>query len=797
MSSVIVLLIFVIVALVLAVFFWFWRQAPIDQVPPHLDDKQLHRIEVQDRLRQTNYQVLTAIGLGATFLITLFQFAVSTQHWSAEFDSRLKQERLTQFVEAVKQISQGDGLDKTRPSSWTANLAGIRVLASLGAQQPEEYHAQAEAILSAYVKERTLHEVITPNSECSNDFRLLATANQPLRAAAERGRKDREEANPGVQAAMTALGESKFASFRRPLRGFCGTDRQKPALRLEHLFLDDLDLSNLDLSCSRLTNSHFRRVSLQNTDLSNADLRGIRLADFEVPGSPAMAGEPTYKPYETITVPPLDEQASGLKQQLKKLFKSMARTSSDGQKDMRKNREARTKSNDSKDEKSIDDNQSRITPDQKPNDILVKEWKLYRCWVSDLRFANLTSANLEGSSLGGVDFRKANLTGVNFCRADVSRANFRDAFGLDLKSLRDACAGGSGTGFDYAAQPIGLPSNFPTLHRCDNNYRCVNEKNPTRVFDGSSQKGADFNTANLSGVSFCGTDVSGAKFKNAVGLDLESLKEACVGTPGDKNAVQPEGLPGNFPKLPPCSQEPYVCKHQVVERELSPPSIEPIRLSHNIALALLLAVAWITFWLVGWYAKRHLEVTIGQQTVEFPSRFPERNLYTAAQLGNFVREHPSKSRFYAFPVLFPLDLIVMVLLGASMAIAGYYWFDRSLPIEWMSYAWVALIFPVLYVIADLVEDLILARILTCASNPASEGPVRLLKKATSAKFAFIFATIFQTIAALVFYGIVTSCNWPYFEKACVGRHLPDPRIVIGWPTDWSFLEKTISRDLTK
>ena len=126
MSSVFVLLVFVAVIIVFAAFFWFWRRSPIDQVPPHLDDKQLRRLEVQDRLRQTNYQVLTAIGLGATFLITLFQFAVSTQHWSAEFDSRLRQERLTQFVEAVKQISQADGSDKTKgPSSWTANLAGI------------------------------------------------------------------------------------------------------------------------------------------------------------------------------------------------------------------------------------------------------------------------------------------------------------------------------------------------------------------------------------------------------------------------------------------------------------------------------------------------------------------------------------------------------------------------------------------------------------------------------------------------------------------------------------------------
>ena len=799
MSSVFVLLVFVAVIIVFAAFFWFWRRSPIDQVPPHLDDKQLRRLEVQDRLRQTNYQVLTAIGLGATFLITLFQFAVSTQHWSAEFDSRLRQERLTQFVEAVKQISQADGSDKTKgSSSWTANLAGIRVLAGLGAQQPEEYHAQAEAILSTYVKERTLHEFITPTSECSNDF-SLTKPNQALRRAAKRGRSavrkgDREEADPGVQAAMTALGESKFASYRRPSDGLCGSDRLKPALRLEHLFLDDLDLNNLDLSCSRLTNSHFRRVSLQNTDLSHADLRGVRLADFEVPGSPARAGETSYKPYYTVAIPPLSQKRSGMEQWLEKMFKPPAAAS---QKDTTKAAETATRSADSKDEKRVVADRSKIAPDQKANDVLVKEWKVYRCWVSDLRFANLTSANLEGSTLGGGDFRKANLTGVNFCRADVSRANFQDAIGLDLKSLRDACAGGSGTGFDYAAQPVGLPSNFPTLHRCDNNYQCANEKKPTHVFEDSSQKKADFNRANLTGVSFCRTDVSDAKFKNAVGLDLESLKDACVG--GDDDAAQPAGLPSDFPKLPRCSAR-YECKHDIekaTEKESLRPSIEPIRLGDNLVLACFLVFAWMTFWLVGRYAKTHLEVPIGRQRVGFASRFPERGAYTAGQLGDFVRRHPHRSRFYILPVLFPLDVMVMILLGASMAAASYYWILRSLPVGSSSWAWATLVFPALYVIADLIEDVILAWILsrsrTAAGGLTFQEDVKRLKKATRAKMFFIFLTMGQTLLALLIYVIVTSCNWN-FTKACVGRTSPDIRIVLGLPTDWSFIDKTIGVD---
>ena len=51
----------------------------------------------------------------------------------------------------------------------------------------------------------------------------------------------------------------------------------------------------------------------------------------------------------------------------------------------------------------------------------------------------------------------------------------------------------------------------------------------------------------------------------------------------------------------------------------------------------------------------------------------------------------------------------------------------------------------------------------------------------------------QTLLALLIYVIVTSCNWN-FTKACVGRTSPDIRIVLGLPTDWSFIDKTIGVD---
>src|SRR6202040_1344236 len=110
---------------------WFWWVVPRHQVPPHFTETDFRRLEVQDRIRQTNYQVLTALGLGATFLTTLFQFVVSSQHWSSEFESKTAQERTAQYVEAVKQIDQGaaPSLGKADPvatrDNSAASVAGI------------------------------------------------------------------------------------------------------------------------------------------------------------------------------------------------------------------------------------------------------------------------------------------------------------------------------------------------------------------------------------------------------------------------------------------------------------------------------------------------------------------------------------------------------------------------------------------------------------------------------------------------------------------------------------------------
>jgi uncharacterized protein YjbI with pentapeptide repeats len=238
-----------LVLIVLAGFFWFWSVGPRDQVPPHLNEQELRRLEVQDRIRQTNYQVLTALGLGATFLTTLFQFVISSQHWTTEFENKANQERTAQFIEAVHQLDQVS----SRPGGGAAtSVAGIRTLYLLGIQRPFEYHGQAHDLLSAYIRSKTHKETQEDSQVCLN-----------------------EEALPDVQVAMSSLGHNKFSRLRMhdEGKGCSGA----PQLELPRVTLDSLDLRGVDLSCASMSRSKFRRVNFKGANLASADLSGARL----------------------------------------------------------------------------------------------------------------------------------------------------------------------------------------------------------------------------------------------------------------------------------------------------------------------------------------------------------------------------------------------------------------------------------------------------------------------------------------------------------------------------------------
>ncbi len=260
-SSILPFFIALIVLLVLTVFLWLWWIGPREQVPPHLTEAELRRLEVQDRLRQTNYQILTAFGLGATFIATVFQLAMTSRQWNQDFELKTVQERLGQYANALKALSE----------RGPAQISGINSLSNLALQDPDGYHSPVNDVLSALVRQKATATPMRASQECNED----SSAPYP-----------RGEATPAIQYAMTALGNRKFASYRDKLvRGACesssGKSTDLETVRLDHAFLDELDLSGRDLSCVGLSQAQIHVASLRSAILQGTDFRGARIADFE------------------------------------------------------------------------------------------------------------------------------------------------------------------------------------------------------------------------------------------------------------------------------------------------------------------------------------------------------------------------------------------------------------------------------------------------------------------------------------------------------------------------------------
>ena len=155
----------------------------------------------------------------------------------------------------------------------------------------------------------------------------------------------------------------------------------------------------------------------------------------------------------------------------------------------------------------------------------------------------------------------------------------------------------------------------------------------------------------------------------------------------------------------------------------------------TVILAGLVVIAFGLFWWVGRYSDR---VFAGS----FPSRFPEKTLsYSGAQLGALVQS--SLRMKYVFPILFPLDLAVM--LALAMGAASSHWLNQIYP----SAAWLGLVVPAVYLLSDLIEDCLLAWLLLHGDPHAAARSVSILKAITTIKLVSIFASIALTLVAFV------------------------------------------------
>lgn len=155
----------------------------------------------------------------------------------------------------------------------------------------------------------------------------------------------------------------------------------------------------------------------------------------------------------------------------------------------------------------------------------------------------------------------------------------------------------------------------------------------------------------------------------------------------------------------------------------------------SIMLVAAVLTAFGLFRLVGNYAESRFDGS------GFEPRFPEKTLSYDAD--KFRRLTISDVRHaYVVPLLFPLDLIVMLALAGTMGAAIGYWLGQASP-AWAVLAWV----PLVYLLSDLAEDCLLAWML----QPDSAWPamIGVLKTLTAVKFVSVIASTVLTVGALL------------------------------------------------
>jgi hypothetical protein len=158
----------------------------------------------------------------------------------------------------------------------------------------------------------------------------------------------------------------------------------------------------------------------------------------------------------------------------------------------------------------------------------------------------------------------------------------------------------------------------------------------------------------------------------------------------------------------------------------------------TIVLAILIGLAFGLYEWVGSYAEPYFTAE------KLTSRFPEKELsYSSDQLGELVTSNVRNS--YVFPILFPLDLLVMLALSASMGAACWYWTRQVYPAA----ACLVLLVPIAYLVSDLGEDILLAWLLWRGDASIAAASTPILKIITTIKLATIVGSMALTAIAFV------------------------------------------------
>ena len=120
--------------------------------------------------------------------------------------------------------------------------------------------------------------------------------------------------------------------------------------------------------------------------------------------------------------------------------------------------------------------------------------------------------------------------------------------------------------------------------------------------------------------------------------------------------------------------------------------------------------------------------------------------YTADGLRNWVMSYPSQARRYAFPVLFPLDLLLLTTVVGFLAVASLAT-ARALH-GTQGWLCIVIIFPVLYAVCDFIENVFLACFMVAATT-ITDTSVAIAQTVTGLKFATLAISTLQLFVLLV------------------------------------------------
>ncbi len=116
--------------------------------------------------------------------------------------------------------------------------------------------------------------------------------------------------------------------------------------------------------------------------------------------------------------------------------------------------------------------------------------------------------------------------------------------------------------------------------------------------------------------------------------------------------------------------------------------------------------------------------------------------FSAPELASWVAANPEAARVYAFPILLGFDIVFLLCLGGFLLTGSL---QCRVGAQWPGVVgWALVVLPIVYMVADLTEDVTLARFLL---RPATidDSAVAFVHKVTAVKIKAAGAAMTQTI----------------------------------------------------